>query len=737
MRNLVISYSTLLIIILIMGVNLYNLSIKNVGKEIRNQNKLILQNSVRNLDDKFRTMDALAGQVATNSNIVHLANKEDNADKDFYILALNAKQDLTVYLPTEKMLPTNSYFIYLQQPGYILSFSQFEDTSIYYSGKEKNKAELYMDWLTMMNNQHNYRKLIPMNTYKDSVSSSFLYILSLKNFSLRNIPANICFDINISQLEEIFNELSFFNRGYLYVTDNKDNESFSIIGEDSNKLGTETLRELEYEKGFATFHNGVEEVFVTQVDSDYNNWNYYFVQPANASLYSIEQYRNIFIVIILFAVALGFLLIVFLSRTNVKPIISLDNQLQDTIIQQETLQEVLETQRPIIQSSYLNKIILGEISSENELDYAIDYLDLDIAGKKFVVLYTHVYINQYEMNTEDDIVIGPDTDDFDGIINAAFNEYFDDPIYIFNPAENSYAILLSSPTDEDKEFSSLEIKEQFIEFHNYLLENYSIWIVAGLGNWSNNLMLTWKSFQRANEAVNYTSRKETFCNYHNIKRNTSQYYYPMDIAIRLTNFIKSGNKSQVVEIFKIINCENLEARDLPINMMNYLVADIRNTLLKIRFELEINDKNKEIIKRIDEKFTRPKSLGLCKDLAIDLCEVYDLKTSNNELITNIKDYIHKNYQDQSISLIKISTEFSISESYFSYLFKEETGENFSVYLESIRMEQALKLLRTTDIAISDLYEEVGYNNSNTFRRVFKKNYGLSPKAMRDQISNND
>ena len=285
MKNLVISYSTVLLIILIMGVNLYNISIRNVRNEIRNQNMLILQNSVKDLDSKFRTMDALAGQVATNSNIVHLANKKDNTDKDFYIRALNAKNDLAVYLPTQNMLPIDSYFIYLQQSGYILSFSQFEDTSIYYTGKQKYKAELYSDWLSMMNSQQNYRKLIPMDTYKDTVSPSYLYILSLKNFSLRNIPATICFEIDISKLGDIFNELNYFKTGYLYSVNSKGNKCFAITDKETRDLEAEVLMNLEYENGFSSYNDGNQELFITCVKSDYNSWSYYLVQPRDASLY--------------------------------------------------------------------------------------------------------------------------------------------------------------------------------------------------------------------------------------------------------------------------------------------------------------------------------------------------------------------------------------------------------------------------------------------------------------------
>lgn len=47
------------------------------------------------------------------------------------------------------------------------------------------------------------------------------------------------------------------------------------------------------------------------------------------------------------------------------------------------------------------------------------------------------------------------------------------------------------------------------------------------------------------------------------------------------------------------------------------------------------------------------------------------------------------------------------------------------------MSEAAKLIRETDISLNELYLSVGYNNANTFRRAFKKVYGMTPSAMRD------
>lgn len=64
-------------------------------------------------------------------------------------------------------------------------------------------------------------------------------------------------------------------------------------------------------------------------------------------------------------------------------------------------------------------------------------------------------------------------------------------------------------------------------------------------------------------------------------------------------------------------------------------------------------------------------------------------------------------------------------------FKKTVGVNFSTYLEQVRMTQAKHLLETTNIKITDLYVAVGYNNLTSFRRAFKKKYGVAPNALRE------
>ena len=167
--------------------------------------------------------------------------------------------------------------------------------------------------------------------------------------------------------------------------------------------------------------------------------------------------------------------------------------------------------------------------------------------------------------------------------------------------------------------------------------------------------------------------------------------------------------------------------------MDWLFSDIRNTLLKVHFSLNETHASPDAVSALEFLFGEMPSLKLIEDIALELCDLFHTDTSENQMITAIKTYLSENYQDPSLCLSRISDEFAISESYFSYLFKKTTGENFSGYLEKLRMDRAIDLLKNTDIKISDLYSELGYNNITSFRRAFKKNFGVTPNNVRDSM----
>lgn len=102
------------------------------------------------------------------------------------------------------------------------------------------------------------------------------------------------------------------------------------------------------------------------------------------------------------------------------------------------------------------------------------------------------------------------------------------------------------------------------------------------------------------------------------------------------------------------------------------------------------------------------------------------------LIGNAKKYIEENYKMQ-LSYKDVAREVFISPSYFLNLFKQETGYTFVDYLTNIRINKAKELLLSTDLNITEIAFEIGFNDSNYFSSLFKKIVGFPAKDYRKKI----
>jgi two-component system response regulator YesN len=100
------------------------------------------------------------------------------------------------------------------------------------------------------------------------------------------------------------------------------------------------------------------------------------------------------------------------------------------------------------------------------------------------------------------------------------------------------------------------------------------------------------------------------------------------------------------------------------------------------------------------------------------------------VIHDSKRFIEENYS-RDISLGDIADYLKMNPSYFSYLFKQETGQTYINYLINLRIEKAKSLLLNSPLKIYQIGETVGYSDPKYFNRIFHQVTGLTPGAFRD------
>ena len=84
---------------------------------------------------------------------------------------------------------------------------------------------------------------------------------------------------------------------------------------------------------------------------------------------------------------------------------------------------------------------------------------------------------------------------------------------------------------------------------------------------------------------------------------------------------------------------------------------------------------------------------------------------------------------------KVAEDFGLSLRNFIRRFKDATEQTPSQYLQNLRLEEAKFLLESSQLGFDQITFQVGYEDSNSFRRLFKQRVGLAPNAYRRRFRN--
>ncbi len=270
----------------------------------------------------------------------------------------------------------------------------------------------------------------------------------------------------------------------------------------------------------------------------------------------------------------------------------------------------------------------------------------------------------------------------------------------------------------------------------YIETNFDISLIAAIGQQSHTLLEIQRSYNSAIqiiEQVPCTCRNMTVTLEDLKQQEDEKYYYPHELEGELINYIIVGKAAEAKALIQNILDQNLKERQLTPDALSSFKFAIASTARRIiqkidKSEDDFFDSGKLIYLELKMCEDSDQLERLILNMFNELTEKAKLESEHADasIASNMLDYIHGHY-NIDISLSDIAEHFNLSQCYLSIQFKNATGYNYKEYLDFYRVKKAKEIMGADkNIKIKDLASSLGYNNANSFIRMFNRYEGMSP-----------
>lgn len=395
----------------------------------------------------------------------------------------------------------------------------------------------------------------------------------------------------------------------------------------------------------------------------------------------------------------------------------------------EILQKYYMDSLPLLQANFYTTLVEGRIREEDLDQYMSDY-QIRFEGPCFCCLVIHTSSGQVPENMSPMLLATAVQKQAEERIGKRWNAK------CFSYLGNT--ILIAQLKNESE---ASELTDECDHFCKYARRIIGAVVTIGIGQVCGDIHDLSQSYSSAREAVSYR-----------VLYGASRAVNIKEVAPRVSGDRELTNDTELSALFKSIRMnsgeEVKEAVDHYLEQVLFPIKSLRHyhvTVMELvsalyRFESN-NDLQLEAFSEdmrtmygqvldMDPDGLKKWLTGIC--LACRDRLITARSTSTRSFVQRAEEYVREHYADEQLSLDQVCRELSVSNSYFSTMFKKEKGTSFIGYLTDYRMEQASRMLVETDEKNYVIAKRVGYADPNYFSYVFKRRFGVSPVKYRTQ-----
>lgn len=390
------------------------------------------------------------------------------------------------------------------------------------------------------------------------------------------------------------------------------------------------------------------------------------------------------------------------------------------------MKEELKSSNKLLQKEFLLNLVHGSIDMTNIMKKCQE-LGLNLISRYYKILISKIQTESDNKKPAEEAC---------SRLNS-YSSSWDQTISFFHHSNNLVCILKSNSTEELEEnvFHLAETIEHIAT------QNSDCTVITAIGKTIEHLSQITDSYEDAKKILNNTPIE-----------NQNRIISSDDLKMNDNDFLNINENDPLVDRLKYASKNDIsaiidESMTLVKNnpgqfkvFASYILVDLIFAVSKLIESLggDIKELNPDILQRsfVDNAVKDEKNfVKKLESILIFALEYRDSKSTGRyaDIILKAKKYIEQNYSDQNTTLTTVAEFVCLSPNHFSTIFSQECKTTFIEYLTNVRIENAKRLIKTTEMKGYDIAYECGFSDPHYFSYIFKKNTGLTPREYKMNV----
>ena len=288
---------------------------------------------------------------------------------------------------------------------------------------------------------------------------------------------------------------------------------------------------------------------------------------------------------------------------------------------------------------------------------------------------------------------------------------------VYNLDLNNIFILIYSRNQNKEIESDAKLSKTYQALIEKIRENLNIDVLLGMGVPFENAGAAIQSFTEAKKIGEISISSDNL---------------PLELEMNLEQAIINADKEKTEDQYNRIELW-MESSLISFEKKKSMIKDLSAILRHAASTLFPDGNSSVLVKDIVDADSINELLTSFKIFLNEMLEMINtlFASENTPIIKKACQFLQQNYHKE-ISLEETARFCNLSTFYFSKIFKEQKKINFINYLTGIRINEAKKLLKESNLSMKEISNNIGYHDPNYFTRVFKRVENCSPSDYRNK-----